>query len=338
MIPKSRYNLSLIFANLLFGVSYSLIVTLLDDKFTAQQLFILQIFGGVAIFLPIAIVRGALRRVSLDMLPSIATYAFTLLYGWCYLTLLGGRATSAVDIASLSTLGPAVTIFAAAIETQRGRERRFQQSYCDETSCIYYPSLKQLKPRRIQLLTTPTILLLLVVVTIIHNTPLPTSRGEGVANLLVVGGVICIAISTTLVRRLQLRIGTTTLLAALYVAALVVIPIFIPNFLGQLRAMGAISLTPHDLLLIVALSTCGTALPLYLLYRGAIHLTPLRTALYRYLQPAVAIVVLLAREWGDRGSILYELRHTAATLVTTLLLLTIATVVVPRWGGATSRS
>lgn len=332
-MSNRKYNISLIAANILFGISYSIIVALLEGKFTPQQLFIIEILAGAAIFTPIALLRGRLHRITLAMLPKLILYSLVILYGWGYLTLMGGRATTAIDMAALSTLGPAVTIFAAAIESQKSRERAFQRSYCNDQSCIYYPRLKQIKPRRIQLLALPSALLLLVFLTIAHNTPAPISSAQLLGNLTITAAVVCFAASTTIVRHLQSHIGTSTMLAALFTIALIALPALIPNWLEELHAMRELSLSRREVVGLISLPTLGVSLPLYLLYRGAIHLTPLHTALYRYLQPTIAVAVLVTRRWGDGGAIYTEMRHLAATLLITLLLLTLATIIIPRWGG-----
>ncbi|MFI3259750.1 MAG: hypothetical protein R3Y16_06620 [Rikenellaceae bacterium] len=313
-----RYNIELILANALFGVSYSLIVSLLEGRLSTEQIFILQLLFAALLFVGAAIITGGWRRVRLRDLGRLIPSGLIVVYGWSFLTLEAGRHCSAIDIAALSTLGPPITILAAAIFTERRREASFEQFYCTDSICQYYPRLKHLKPRKIRTLALPIALLCGVVVALLRNIPFSPSWGQLWGYLLTTIAVACIAVSTVLVQDIRRRLSASTLLALYFGIGALLLPFLMPHWLVCVRGLFAVELRPSEVVMLLALVSFGFSLPLYLLFQGAQRLTPLHTALYRYIQPAMALGVLA---FDSRGPLLSEVRAVAFTLLFSALFL-----------------
>lgn len=104
----AQHTYDLIIANLLFGVSYSVVVTLLERDYTADQIFTSQIAGGALIYLPYLDLRRLAKH-----LPHILRNTTILLLGWQRLTLLGSHDTPPLTIAAIAIPGVAITLIAA---------------------------------------------------------------------------------------------------------------------------------------------------------------------------------------------------------------------------------
>lgn len=280
-MTRRKYNIELVLANVLFGISYSVIVSLVEKELSARLLFAIIVVVGAVIFIPHLFLNGDLKRIRRSSIPRIITSAIILLYGWSLLTLIGGKSTSAINIAAISTLGPSVTMLAAAIESRRG----------------------------VALMST---LVAATIATLTHFVSPPHTF----ATTLVACGVVCVAISTVIVERPHRRVATTTLLGCYFAVGLLLLPLLLPHAIGQLWRIGQLPLTPLTIAGLIYLPTMGMALPLYLLYRGSRELTPLHTALYRYIQPIIALVVLILSS-STTPQLIGEIHHLATTLVIT---------------------
>lgn len=308
---KIRPNIELIAANATFGVSYSVVLKLIEQSLAYEQIFILQVAVAAAIFIPIALLNPRRKRITRNDLLPIALCAVITIYGWSLLTLQAVTHTQPIVIAEISTLGPTVTIVAAAISQTYSRRG------------------KHIKPSELQRVVIPVVALLFVIVIITHDTPIRSSLRDIGDNISAVVAVVSMGISTVIIANLEESYGTATILAIYFAVALLLLPLFIPNFTEQSAAITALRIPIAPLL---ALSAATLALPLYLLYRGAAQLTPLHTALYRYIQPLIAFIVIVtdAQRHSDGGEIKPLVAQLAVTLLLTLLVLLAASSVMPR--------
>ncbi|MFI3304680.1 MAG: hypothetical protein SNF68_03265 [Rikenellaceae bacterium] len=233
------YTSDLILANLLFGVSYSVVVSLLEQEYSPNQIFIAQIIVGALIFTPY--VRIKLLKAHL---PHLLRNTIVLLFGWQHLTLLGSKETPPLTIAAISILGLGVTLLAAR------------------------------NIHNLRLATIPLMVLILAL-------PYTTAASEW----MILCGVVCVAISTILSRDMVRQLGTPMLLGGYFGLALLLSPILLPHPLS-------IPTSTSEILPLLYQTILGSALPLYLLLHGSAHSTPLKTALSRYLQSAITIIVL----------------------------------------------
>ncbi len=276
-----------------------------------QQIFIVQIAVAALIFIPIALFNPRRRVIArVDIVP-IALCATITMYGWSLLTLRSVTETHPIVIAELSTLGPTVTILAAAISQTSSRRG------------------VRISPRQIRRVTIPLIALLVALVTVLHDTPIRSSIQDIGNNVMVLVAVVSMGVSTVIISNLELSYGTTTIMAIYFAVALLLLPLFIPDFAQQVSALSSLRIAAPLLMLTSAVTM---ALPLYLLYRGALQLTPLHTALYRYIQPLIAFVVILAdaRSSSSGGDIRALLAQLALTMLLTLVALLTATSLMSR--------
>lgn len=304
-------NIELIAANAILGVSYSILLKLIEQRVSYHQIFTLQVIVAAMIFIPIALFNPRRKVIARrDLLP-IAVCAVITIYGWSLLTLRAVTHTQPIVIAELSTLGPSVTIVAAAISQTYSRRG------------------KHISPIQLQRVLIPVIALLIVAVVVMHDTPIRSSLQDISSNLSAVVAVVSMGISTVIIANLEESYGTTTILAIYFTVALLLLPIFIPNVAEHIYSLAQLEFS------IVALATLPAltlALPLYLLYRGASQLTPLHTALYRYIQPLIAFVVILVdTQRVAQGNEIRDLvAQLALTMLLTLAILLTATSLMPR--------
>ncbi len=311
MSPRQS-NLALIAANILFGVSYTLIVDLLKGAISFQQLFMLLIFAGAAIFTPLALSRWRSFKKSIHDAPKLALSSIITIYGWSYFTLMGGELTTSIDIAALSTLGPTVTIVAAAM--QKTKDQR----------------VKHIHPNFVRALATPFLLLCIVILIVVGDIKTETSNGQIMGNIWVGLGVISMGVSTVVAKSMHRQYGTLVLLGWYFAIGTILIPLVIPDWWGKFAEIFATELDTRSKIELALLPILDMIAPMYLLYRGSRNLTPLHTALYRYIQPIIAFMVVTMGNLAHLGALLPSLRSLASTLVMTLILLLMATFIMPR--------
>lgn len=311
MSPRQS-NISLIVANILFGVSYTLIVDLLQGAISYQQLFMLLIFAATAFFVPFAMTHPKALKESLKDAPRLALCAVVTIYGWSFLTLRGGEHTTSLDIAALSTLGPTVTIVAAALQNTRDQK------------------VKHIHPNFIRALTTPLLLLFLVIFIVVGDVKIESSRSQIIGNIWVTIGVISMGVSTVIAKSLHRKYGTLVLLGWYFAIGTLLVPLVIPDWWSKFTDIFATELDLKGKMELALLPILDMIAPMYLLYRGSRNLTPLHTALYRYIQPVIAFIVLVMNSFAHLGTLLPSLKTLAMTLVVTLLLLLLASFIMPR--------
>ncbi|MFI3318544.1 MAG: DMT family transporter [Rikenellaceae bacterium] len=261
-----KYNWDLIIANILFGVNYSIFVSLLGGWLTYRQLFLLQLLFGALIFTPYTIAKWGGRKLNLSEVAQLLSLAVLTTFGWLLLILWGGSLTSPMDMASVATLGPSFTLVVSYL---LGRER-----------------VNAWRVLGIAISLAGGVLL------ISHR--LSPNEGEGAAlgNIITMGATLAMAINTVAIKSQLARLGAARLLGVIFgVGLALALPLMGGELLTiKLREVGAMQLAELGYLLIL-----GTALPLYLLYIGVKRLSSIYSALYRYLQPLIAAAVIALR-------------------------------------------
>ena len=117
--------------------------------------------------------------------------------------------------------------------------------------------------------------------------------GEGYGNALVLCAVVAIAINTVLISPVLRKYGTTVVMGWYYLIGVV---LSLPILLSELPTIAWRSFSIFERSELCYIVLFGTALPMYLLYKGSEHLSTIHTALYRYLQPIVATLLALIRK------------------------------------------
>ncbi|MBR4969643.1 MAG: DMT family transporter, partial [Alistipes sp.] len=100
------------------------------------------------------------------------------------------------------------------------------------------------------------------------------------------------AINTVLITPVLRRHGTTVVMGWYYMIGTL---LAMPMLWRTLPAIAEISFSTLDYIEIGYILTLGSTLPIYMLYVGSEHLTPLHAALYRYLQPILATSLAIWR-------------------------------------------
>lgn len=261
------YNIALAAANILFGISFSVYVSLLRGALLPEQLFSLQLLFSTIVCLPFAISRPNFLRLSLNDFGSIFIVALLVIFGWWYMLIEGASYTNPIDASTLSTIGPIFTLLTAIIVEGRRANKG------ESTGVI-------------------VALLGVAIILVRQGRELVVDNGEGYGNALVLCAVVAIAINTVLITPVLRRHGTMVVMGWYYIIGTL---LAMPMLWRTLPAIAEISFSTLDYIEIGYILTLGSTLPIYMLYVGSEHLTPLHAALYRYLQPILATSLAIWR-------------------------------------------
>ena len=261
------YNIALAAANILFGISFSVYVSLLRGALLPEQLFSLQLLFSTIVCLPFAISRPNFLRLSLNDFGSIFIVALLVIFGWWYMLIEGASYTNPIDASTLSTIGPIFTLLTAIIVEGRRANKG------ESTGVI-------------------VALLGVAIILVRRGRELVVDNGEGYGNALVLCAVVAIAINTVLITPVLRRHGTMVVMGWYYIIGTL---LAMPMLWRTLPSIAEISFSTLDYIEIGYILVLGSTLPIYMLYVGSEHLTPLHAALYRYLQPILATSLAIWR-------------------------------------------
>ena len=288
----THYNRDLVVANILFGANFSFYVSLTGGGMDFRLVFLCQILVGAVVFVPAAAVTRAFYHITARDAAVMAGVSLLIVYGWLYMLLWGASLTSPIDASTIATLGPAFTLITAIA----------------------------VRHRRVMWADISGIILAIAggAVLIFDRGEVLIRGSEGYGNLIVLGAVIATAVNTVLIKPQLARLGVRAVLGWCYLfGTLAALPLILryatPDTAAALRS-APLGLRTELLYVMIF----GTALPMYLLYRGTEGLTSVHTALYRYIQPVVATALALVRrqERIDRANIIAAAVIAAAIVFT----------------------
>ena len=262
-----RYNIALIVSNILFGVSFSVYVSLLRNSLSFEQLFALQLLFSTVVFAPLAIVKPGFFALSLNDFGSIFIVALLVIFGWWYLLIAGASFTNPVDASTITTIGPLFTLIVAMIVESR----------------------RATKGEAIGIIVA-----LLGIFALLYDRgrSLVNDGEEGYGNSLILCAVVAIATNTVLITPVLRRHGTVVVMGWYYIiGSLLALPILIT----EIPQLASTYFSLVGVLELGYILLFGSWLPIYLLYIGSEHLTPTHTALYRYIQPVIATTMAVIR-------------------------------------------
>ncbi len=264
---KLRYNMALIVSNLLFGISFSVYVSLLRGAIDFGQLFAFQLFFSAIVFTPLAIIKQRFLSLSLNDFGSIFIVALLVVFGWWYLLIEGASFTNPIDASTITTIGPIFTLITSAIAHSRRAKR-------GEKTGVF-------------------ITLLGVVILLFGRGRLLVGEGgEGYGNTLVLCAVVAIAVNTVLITPVLRRHGAIVVMGWYYlIGSLLALPLL----WEEVPTICTLHLSCLEWVELGYILILGSALPMYLLYVGSEHLTATHTAVYRYIQPIVATILAVMR-------------------------------------------
>ena len=276
MVGKLQYNWDLVCANLLFGANFSFYVSLTRYWLDFRQIFMLQVLASALFFIPCALFSKRSYRITWRDFGRVFVVALLVIYGWMYMLLWGASHTNPIDASTISTLGPVFTLIAAhAISRSRFSFARI----------------------------AGVVFALAGAAVLIFDKGVLVARGsEGYGNALVLAAVVAIAVNTVIIKPQLRRLGTLVVMGWYYIIGLYITA---PFFWRYVSSTDFLRLPLSALTELAYILLLGTVLPMYLLYRGTEKLTPVHTALYRYIQPVVATALALLRhqERLDRENI-----------------------------------
>ena len=187
-------------------------------------------------------------------------------YGSMYTLLWGAKYTTPISASIIATLGPVFTLFVSRVISKT----------------------KIVLSRKIGMALALVGAMLLLVDhrgVIVHGT-------ESFGNVLVLISVFCIAIQTIIIKPVLDRHGTVVVIGSYYFVGLLITAPFFAQDAFSVDFMSIPTIIEFEMLYIIIF---GTIIPSYLLYRGVEGLTAVHTALYRYIQPIMTIIVATIR-------------------------------------------
>lgn len=262
-----RYNLALVAANILFGVSFSVYVSLLQGVVYFEQLFALQLIFSMLLFTPSAMLHRDFFRLSLDDFGSIFVVAILVIFGWWYMLMMGASYTNPIDSSTISTIGPIFTLITSIIAHSRRANRGEKLGIFVALSGV-------------------------AAILFDRGRTLVGEGGEGYGNAIILIAIASIAINTVLISPVLRRHGTAIVMGWYYLIGTV---LALPLLVEQLPTLIHLHLSFGENVEIAYILLFGSALPMFLLYIGSEHLTAAHTAIYRYIQPLVATLVAVVR-------------------------------------------
>lgn len=262
-----RYHIALIISNVLFGVSFSVYVSLLQGAMQPSQLFALQLlFSTLVVAIP-AILRGRFFRLTLNDFGSIFIVALLVVFGWWYLLMEGASYTNPIDASTITTIGPVFTLITSIIAHSR------RAKWGEVVGIV------------IAVLGVATIL-------VDRGRLLLGEVREGFGNTLVLCAVVAIAVNTVVITPVLRRHGAVVVMGWYYLIGTV---LAMPLIVQTLPTIHLFDFSHLQLCEIAYVLLFGSVLPMFLLYVSSEHLTAVHNAIYRYIQPVVAAVVAMAR-------------------------------------------
>lgn len=261
-----RYNLDLVFSNILFGANFSFYVSLTRSYLNFKQVFLLQVLAAAIFFIPFALFSKHTYRITLRDAGNILLVALLIVYGWMYLLVWGSSYTTPIDASTIATLGPAFTLITDHVM----HPRRYIRARIAGVVCA---------------LAGAAILLT-------HEGSVLAHGSRAFGNALVLAAVVAIAVNTVLIKPSLQRLGTLTVMGWYYIFGLLLTA---PFFWREILRLPRLRLPFGAQAELAYLLVLGTVLPMYLLYRGTEKLTSVHTALYRYIQPFIAGVLAVVR-------------------------------------------
>ena len=262
-----RYNIALIVSNILFGVSFSVYVSLLQGVILPKQLFALQLLASTLIFTLPVISRRDFFRLTLNDFGSIFIVALLVVFGWWYLLIEGASYTNPIDASTISTIGPIFTLITSIIAHSR-------------------------TARLIEGVGIVVALLGVVVLLADRGKTLVENGSGGYGNALILCAVVAIADNPVLITPVLRRHGTAIVMGWYYLLGTL---LAMPLIVEELPTVSISDFSHLQLAEIVYILIFGSAVPMSLLYVGAANLTATHTAVYRYIQPIIATIVATAR-------------------------------------------
>ena len=262
-----RYNLALAVSNILFGVSFSVYVSLLQGTMRPAQLFAMQLLFSMLVFTPAAMAQRDFFRLTLNDFGSIFIVAVLVVFGWWYMLLMGASHTNPIDASTIATIGPIFTLITSIIVHSRRAKR-------GEKAGIFIA------------------LAGVAVILFDRGRVLVGEGGEGYGNALVLCAVIAIAVNTVLITPVLRRHGTMVVMGWYY---LIGVLLAMPLLMAEIPTILEFQLTTVDWCEIAYILLFGSTLAMYLLYMASEHLTATHTAIYRYIQPVVATLLAVMR-------------------------------------------
>ena len=262
-----RHHIALVVSNILFGISFSVYVSLLQGVISQSQLFVLQLLFPMFIFTPLAMSHRGFFRLSLDDFGSIFIVALLVVFGWWYLLMKGASYTNPIDASTIATIGPIFTLMTSFIVQSR-------------------------RATKGEMLGIIVAIVGVVAILVDRGRMLLGEVGEAYGNALVLCAVVAIAVNTVLITPVLRRCGTVVVMGWYYLIGTV---LSMPLIVAELPMINISDFTHSQLVEMGYILLFGSALPMYLLYKSSEHLTATHNAIYRYIQPIVATIVAVSR-------------------------------------------
>ena len=262
-----RHHIALVISNILFGISFSVYVSLLQGAMQTSQLFALQLlFSALVISIPSLFCRRFFC-LTLNDFGSIFIVALLVVFGWWYLLMEGASYTNPIDASTITTIGPIFTLITSIIVHSR-------RAKWGEVVGIVVAVLG------------------VVAILVDRGRMLVGDVSEAYGNAIILCAVVAIAVNTVLITPVLRRHGAIVVMGWYYLIGTV---LAMPLIVQSLPTISISDFSHFQLFEIAYIILFGSLLPMYLLYASSEHLTAVHNAIYRYIQPIIATIVAVVR-------------------------------------------
>ena len=257
-------HMALIISNILFGLNFSVFVSIIRHYMDFPTLFFLRVLFAAVCFVPWVLANKRFRIQGKDFI-WILIPTVLVIYGHEFMMLWGAKYTNPVDASTIATMAPIVTLIVSSMMMH-----------------------EKIHPAKI----IGIVLGILGTAVLILGNGIPKLESEEIGNVFMLVSVVAAATNTVFIKPELVKYGTMTVTGWYYIIGVL---ISAPFFGKDLVHYDFSTLPTIGYIEIGYILVLGTTLPNYLLYYGTEKLTSVHTGLYSYLQPIVATVFALMR-------------------------------------------
>lgn len=267
-----KYHISLLIANMLFGMNYSFYSSIIGHIVSSDNLFVLRVMAGALFFVVYMFATGR-ARIELRDLYKFAILAGILVFGRIYVMLDGMNYTSPIDGSIIATMNPILIMLISALIIKE----------------------KITVKRTFGILIGAAGALILI----LSNMHGGIHGGKTLGNILITVSIVFSAFNTVFVKKLISKYSPYTIMGWIYlIGFIVVMPVFGPGLLK----VDTSHWNTEMWLEIGYITIIGSMVASALNYYGLKGVSATSSSMYAYSQPIMATILAV---WRGQDTITY---------------------------------
>lgn len=261
----AKYHISLLAANILFGVNYSFYSSIIGKIVTSDQLFMLRICMSALFFVPFMFLSGK-WKIDWKDLYKFAIIGVMIIFGRIYLMLFGMNYTSPIDGSLIATMNPIlIMIFSALFIKEKITIKRTFGIMLGAGGALTL---------------------------ILSETAGGLHAGRMLGNLLIMASIIFSAFNTVFVKKFITKYDPFTVLGW---SMMIGVAIALPIFGGDLTKIDTKAWNHEMWLEVGYITIIGTVIATTLAYYPLKRVSATSSSMYAYAQPIAATTLAVLR-------------------------------------------